>query len=255
MTPDPGEKCLSIIQQGAAQMQSGNLANAETLFRMAAQEVRPLLPGQAFDYGLLVQCHVSVLRQRLGQMEESRKLRETAMAMLDENQERMEQVGFQDAMARVLIQLREYRRAIPFCERAIQRESESNDPINSDPAAIAGMLARTAQCYGLMGLMDHSAIPARAALKTLREFPGDPRLPDVLITLGNALRKTAPEEAEGLYREAAELHESKAHQESATIAWNNLGLLCADQGRHAEALGYFEKALQVREKIPSQPAE
>jgi tetratricopeptide (TPR) repeat protein len=242
MTRDPGEKCLGLIQQGAAQMQAGVLAKAESLFKTAAQEVRPLPPGPAFDYGLLVQCHVSVLRQRLGQMEEAKKLRETAMAMLDENQERMEQVAFQDLMARVLIQLREYRRAIPFCDRAIQREIEG-----SDPTAVAGLLARTAQCYGLMGLMDHSAIPARAALKILRDYPGDPRLPDVLVTLGNAMRKTDPVEAESLYREAAELHEAKAHQESATLVWNNLGSLCAEQGRHAEALAYYEHALEVRE--------
>jgi tetratricopeptide (TPR) repeat protein len=248
MATNSGEKCLGFIQQGAAQMQAGDLAKAEQLFRTAAQEVRPLPPGPAFDYSLLVQCHVSVLRQRLGQVEEAKKLRETAMAMLDENHERMEHVAFQDLMARVLLQLREYRRAIPFCERAIQRETES-----TDPTAIVGLLARTAQCYGLMGLMDHSAIPARAALKILRDFPGDPRLPDVLVTLGNAMRKTDPSEAESLYREAVELHEAKAHHESATLVWNNLGALCAEQGRHAEALAYYEKALAVREKTPSTP--
>lgn len=248
MTRDPGETCLGLIQQGAAQMQAGDLGKAELLFKTAAQEVRPLPPGPAFDYALLVQCHVSVLRQRLGQVGEARKLRETAMAMLDENQARMEHVAFQDPMARVLMQLREYRRAIPFCERAIQRENQG-----SDPTAIAGLLARAAQCYGLMGLTDHSAIPARAALKIVRDYPGDPRLPDVLVTLGNAMRKTDPAEAESLYREAAELHEAKAHHESATLAWNNLGSLCAEQGRHAEALAYYEKALEVREKTPSTP--
>jgi tetratricopeptide (TPR) repeat protein len=229
-------------------MQAGNLGKAELLFRTASEHVRQMPPGLSFDYALLVQCHVSVLRQRLGQVEESRKLRESAMKMLDENQDRLERVGFQDQMARVLIQLREYRRAIPFCERAIEHEREGNDP-----TAIAGMLARAAQCYGLMGLMDHSAIPARAALKILRDYPGDPRLPDVLVTLGNALRKTLPDEAESLYREAAEMHQAKAHLESATTAWNNLGALCSEEGRHAEALEYYEKALKVREKIPSTP--
>jgi len=248
MTRDSGEKCLGLIQQGAAQLQAGDLPKAEQLFREAAQEVRSMLPGQSFDFALLVQCHVGVLRQRLGNIDEAKKLRESAMKMLDENQERMDQVPFQDLMARVLMQLGEYRRAIPFCERAIQRELAG-----SDPTAVAGLLARTAQCYGLMGLMDHSAIPARAALRILREYPGDPRLPDVLVTMGNAVRKTSPAEAESLYREALETHETKAHYESATMAWNNLGALCAEQGRHAEALAYYEKALEVRERIPSTP--
>jgi len=248
MPSESAERCLGYIHQGMAAMQAGNLTQAEAMVRMASQEVRPMPPGESFDYAVLVQCHVSLLRQRMGQVEEAKKLRESTMAMLDENQARMEQVPFQELMTRVLMQLREYRRAIPFCERAIQRELESNDP-----TAAAAMLARAAQCYGLMGLMDHSAIPARAALKILREYPGDPRLPDVLLTAGNALRKTSPAEAESLYREAAEVHESKAHLESATIVWNNLGALCADQGRHAEALAYYEKALQVRAQAPSTP--
>ena len=248
MPSESAEGCLGYIHQGAAAMQAGNLTQAEAMFRMAAQEVRPMPPGESFDYAVLVQCHVSLLRQRMGQTEEAKKLRESTMAMLDENQPRMEQVPFQELMTRVLMQLREYRRAIPFCERAIQRELESNDP-----TAAAAMLARAAQCYGLMGLMDHSAIPARAALKILREYPGDPRLPDVLLTVGNALRKTSPAEAESLYREAAELHENKGHLESATTVWNNLGALCAEQGRHAEALSYYERALHVRAQTPSTP--
>jgi tetratricopeptide (TPR) repeat protein len=248
MPSEFAERCLGYIHQGAAALQAGNLTNAEAMLRMAAQEVRPMPPGESFDYAVLVQCHVSLLRQRMGQVEEAKKLRESTMSMVDENQARMEQVAFQDLMARVLIQLREYRRAIPFCERAIQRELEGNDP-----TAAAAMLARAAQCYGLMGLTDHSAIPARAALKILREYPGDPRLPDVLVTLGNALRKTSPAEAESLYREAANVHENKAHLESATTVWNNLGALCAEQGRHAEALAFYEKALQVRAQAPSTP--
>ena len=131
MPPDPGERCLGLITQGAAATQSGDLTKAELLFRMAAQEVRPMPPGPAFDFALLVQCHVSVLRQRLGQVEEGKKLRESAMAMMDQNQSRMEQVSFQDVMARVLMQLREYRRAIPFCERAIQRELDRTIPRRS----------------------------------------------------------------------------------------------------------------------------
>jgi len=68
--------------------------------------------------------------------------------------------------------------------------------------------------------------------------------------LGNALRKSSPTEAEELYKEAANIHEAKAHLESATAAWINLGVLYAEQGRNSEALGYYEKALEVREKSP-----
>ena len=173
-------------------------------------------------------------------------MRELAMALLDENPAQMVAFAHQDQIAKVLMQLHEYRRAIPFCERAIMKELEG-----SDPSAVAGALERSAQCYGLMGLKDHSAIPSRAALKILRNYPGDPRLPGTLIALGNALRKTSPAEAETLYREAAELHEAKAHLDSATVAWNNLGVLCGEQGRLKESLEYYEKTLHIREQNPA----
>lgn len=72
----------------------------------------------------------------------------------------------------------------------------------------------------------------------------------VLIGLGNALRKSSPSEAEELYKETASIHLAKAHLESATTAWVNLGVLCSEQERNSEALGYYQKALEVREKSP-----
>lgn len=161
---------------------------------------------------------------------------------------KMEAFAYQHSMAKALMQLGEHRRAIPFCERAVLQDLQSKNP-----TAVVGSLATVAQCYGRMGLKDHSAVPARAALKILRDYTGDPRLGAVLIALGNALRKSSPAEAESLYKEAAELHESRAHIESATPAWNNLGALYAEQGRLTESLEYYKKALHVREQVPSTP--
>lgn len=248
MTLDPCTMCFGFILHGADAVQSGNYGQAEMLFRLAEKQAGSLPPDQASGYSLLVQCHRSLLQYRLGKAEEGKKLQESAMSLLDENSTRMEAFAHQSSVAKVLMQLHEYRCAIPFCERAILNELEGKDP-----TSVAGMLARAGQCYGLMGLKDHSAIPARAALKIFREYPEDPRLAGVLITLGNALRKSSPAEAESLYREAAELHEAKAHLESATTAWSNLGVLCSEQGRHAESLEYYEKALHIRERVPSTP--
>lgn len=248
MTPDPGTMCLGFLHHGSDAMQSGNFGKAEVLFRMAEQQARSMPPGPASDLAPLVQCHMSMLRHRRGQTEEGEKMHESAMALLDENSTRMEAVAFQEFMASVLMKLREYRRAIPFFDRAIQCELE-----NDDPTSVAWMLAREGQCYGQMGLRDHEAVSARAALKIFRDYPGDPRLPGVLITLGNALRKSSPAEAECLYREAAEFNVAKAQLESATHAWNNLGALCAEQGRLSESLEYYKKALHVREQFPATP--
>jgi tetratricopeptide (TPR) repeat protein len=112
------------------------------------------------------------------------------------------------------------------------------------------MLSRQGCCYSFCGLKEQAAIPLRAALKILRNYPLEPSLTEVLISLGNALRKSFPGEAEELYKEAANIHVAKAHLESATPAWVNLGVLCAEQGRNSEALDYYQKALEVRQKSP-----
>jgi tetratricopeptide (TPR) repeat protein len=46
---------------------------------------------------------------------------------------------------------------------------------------------------------------------------------------------------------------AKAHLESATSAWVNLGVLYSEQGRNSEALEYYQKALEVREKSSGIP--
>jgi tetratricopeptide (TPR) repeat protein len=246
MPPDPTALCLGFIHYGTDAMQAGDFEKAGMLFRVAEKQAGALPPVQVSDYALLVECHLCLLQYSLGHTEEAKSAQAAAMALLDQNAASFESFAHADLMANVLMRLREYRRAIPFCERAILTELEAKNP-----TSVAGMLVRAAECYGLMGLTDHSAVSARAALKILRNFPGDPRLPSVLTTLGNALRKGSPQEAESLYRESAELHEAKAHLVSATKAWNNLGVLCSQQGRHAESLEFYKKTLQVREHFPS----
>ncbi len=156
---------------------------------------------------------------------------------------------FSKLMSALVMDLHQYRRAIPFCEKAVQQSLEANDPIE-----LANMLSREGHCYAYCGSKDQAAIPLRAALKILRDYPQEPSPVDVLIGLGNALRRSSPTEAEQLYKEAADIHVSKAHLESATTAWVNLGVLYAEQGRNSEALDYYQKALNVREKAPGTSA-
>jgi len=151
-------------------------------------------------------------------------------------------------MSALLMDMREYRRAIPFYERAVQQKLEANEPLG-----VANMLSRQGHCYAFCGLKDQAAIPFRAALKILRDYPDEPSLANVLIGLGNALRKSSPSEAEQLYKEAADIHIAKAHLESAAVPWVNLGVLCSEQERNSEALEYYRKALEVREKSPGTP--
>jgi len=244
MTPGPDKMCLAYFRNGTTAIESGNLAKAEICFRLGEKQLDLMEPDLARDFVLLVQCHWSLLRSRLGKLDEAKELHESAMTLLDENAARMERFISQGAMARILMHLHEYRRAVPFCERAIQRLVKSNRPMD-----IAESMERAALCYFSIGMKDRSAIHARAALKILREYPGDARLPAVLMLLGNGLYKSSPTEAESLYRETAEIYETKAQLELAVPVWSNLGVLCSEQGRYAESLEYYKKALPVIEQF------
>jgi len=153
-------------------------------------------------------------------------------------------------MAEVLMELGEFRRAIAYCEATIQFHLDTQDAVT-----IAEALARAGKCYSRVGLRDHAAVPLRAAVKIYRTLAADPRFPSVLLDLGNALRKGAPEEAEKCYREVAEWHVARGQLESATPAWVNLGVLYNEAGRQAEALACYEKVLRVREQSRGTPPE
>jgi hypothetical protein len=70
----------------------------------------------------------------------------------------------------------------------------------------------TIRCYSLKwvpGLRGTKGIAAWSFEPIRFKHPEDPRLLVVLITLGNALRKSTPAEAESCYREAADWHVAK----------------------------------------------
>ena len=244
MAHPPDQMCVAYTRLGLDAVQSGQFAKAEQCFQAAEKQLESVPRDSARNFVPLLMCHRSLLQSRLGKAEEARDLHEAAMKLLDETADKIDGGAFQGAMARVLMELREYRRAIPFCERAVKHELKRNKPLD-----LAESLERAAQCSFFMGLNDQSAVPARAALKILRGYPESQRLPSVLITLGNALRKSSPTEAENLYREAAEIYVAKADLQFAVPVWSNLGSLCSQQGRHAESIEFYEKALHTSEQL------
>ena len=243
----PVEKCLAVIAHGADALQDGNFALAEGAFRVALVGAKAAPAENGRDLVPLVLLNMSRLRQRQDREDDARQLREQATAQLEENPPSLPNPFFDLLMAAVLMNLAEYRRAIPFWEQAIQLDDVK------DPIDMAHMLARVGECYNRIGLKDHSAIPLRAAVKIFRKHPEDPRLSASLITLGNALRKSAPAEAESCYREVADWHVARGQFLSATPAWGNIGILCSEQGRYAEALEYLEKVRKIREQSPGIP--
>ena len=243
----PVEKCLAFIAHGADALRDGNLTLAEGAFRVALAGAKAVAGEQGRDLVPLVLLKMTRLRQKQNREDDARQLREQAIAQLEKNPPSLPNAFFHFSMANVLMEFREYRRAIPFWELAIQSDE------GKDPMDVAHMLWRVGECYSRTGLKDHATIPLRAALKTLRKYPEDPRLPAVLVTLGNALRKSAPAEAESCCREAADWHVAKGQFLSATPAWGNIGILCSEQGRFVEALEHFEKVQKMREQSAGVP--
>lgn len=240
-------KVFAFLIQSFEAKRRGNFPAANKLIEIALRLADGMPAEEAEGFRALGLCSRTLLRKKEDRPDDAAKEREGAMALVDRisKADLKQESPFPELMSALLIDLREYRRAIPFCEKAIQDSLEANDPLE-----VARMLSREGHCYSYCGLRDQAAIPLRAALKILRNYPQEPRLTEVLIGLGNALRKSSPGEAEELYKETASIHVAKAHLESATAAWVNLGVLCSDEGRNSEALDYYQKALEVREKSP-----
>ena len=250
------EVCLHLIASGVDQLRCGNLAVAERAFASAfLASTRGMPAEQGSGLRILAMYCACLSKERQGPADAARPLREQASALLAgttgaELPAHLVPL-FQELMAAVLFDLGEFRRAIPFCEATIQHLTD----LLHTPTASAAAMWRAGRCYARVGLRDHAVIPLRQAVKIFRTLAGDPRLPVVLIDLGNALRKSNPAEAEQCYTEAADLHVANFQLQSATTPWMNLGVLCSEQGRYAEALAHYERALKIREQSAGTPPE
>lgn len=228
-------------------MRDGNFLKAEAAFRLALAAATSATSEQGRDLIPLVLLSTSRLREKQNREDDARKLREQAIAKIEKSPLNLANAHLHLLTAAVLMDLGEYRRAIPFWERAMQLD-DLKDPIDT-----AHMLARVGECYNRIGSKDHAAIALRAAIKIFRKHPEDPRLSAALITLGNALRKSDSAEAEACYREVADWHVARGQLLSATPAWGNIATLFSEQGRYTEALEYFEKVRKIREQSPGLP--
>jgi tetratricopeptide (TPR) repeat protein len=230
----PCEKSLVLIAAGSSALYNGDFRAAEGSFQIGLMLAKRAPSEEQRDLEPLALYYVALLRHRQGRVDEDRQFREQAKARLEDKTPFMPVALFHHLMASALMELAEYRQAIPFWEQSLLLERDGHGP-----AAIANSLWRVGECYSRVGLKDHAAIRLRSAVRIYRKNAGDPRLAAALLTLGNALRKSQPSEAESCYREAAELHVARGQLLSATPAWINLGVLCSEQGRYDESLEHF----------------
>jgi tetratricopeptide (TPR) repeat protein len=247
---EPRERAVGFIAHAVKSMEAGKLIEAGVSF-MAALALAHTSPKEESRFLIpLVLLNRSLLSLKQRKQDKSTKLREKAAALLDANREQIASETVQRLLANVLYKLSDYRRAVGFLEHAISSSEKETDPF-----IMAEMLHKVGNCYNQMGLMDHAAVPLRAALKIYEAIPEDPRLPNTLLTLGNALRKSSPAEAEAIYNRVVELRVARMQYESACAAWVNLGIVCAEQGRYAESLEHYERVMRVREQTTGTPPE
>ncbi len=243
-----GLYCLVLLDRGLNALRRRDLPEAEKWLGLAWQGAARLPREETQGLLPLALCCRALFEQQRGNSKEAAELRSRALPLVDEIAVEKEGVPFLNLMAGVLADLGEHRRAAGYYERAVERAVGMGKPF-----VVAELLEREGVCYSRCGLKEHAATVLRAALKILREYSGEPLAPIVMISVGNALRQTAPEEAEQLYKEAAGIYEAKGQWESATPPWVNLGILCSEQGRHAESVAYYERVLRVREGLAGTP--
>ncbi len=246
--PELLEDCIGLCFLALRESRNGRLDKAKQALGFALVNAAEM-PEELRDGFLAAPCYCALLiqsRQSPGSV--TPEMRSKASTLLDQSQICDSIDSFQHLMFDILIELGEQRRAIAFGERALAIAVESKESVRT-----ADLLWKIGGCYSRIGLRDHAAIAYRGALRIFRNETADPRLPVVLLALGNAIRKSAPSEAEGLYKEAAALWEKKGQLESATPAWSNLAIVCSDQGRFEEAINYYERVRRVRESSPGTP--
>lgn len=245
---DPMEECYSSIVSGSEYIKRGRLKEAEISLASALQYAKSATPEESTYLVPLVLFHISLLRGKQERGEDAKTFNRMAIEQLDARPDLAPLSRFAQLMAKALGQLNDHRRAIPFWEHAIRTADDT-----TKSADLGEMLHRLGESYSFVGLRDYATVPFRAALKIFRAYPEDPRLPAVLVGLGNSLRKSCPDEAEALYRETVQLYSSKLQYQSATPAMVNLGILCSEQGRYEESLEYYQGVLRIREQTAGTP--
>jgi tetratricopeptide (TPR) repeat protein len=248
MAPEIAQECLGLISGALMECRNHRFDSARRILAVAVMEGAKLPEALRRDFGAAL-CYCTLLVQsRIAPETVTPEVRSRVSILLDQCAAWNSLELFQGLMFEILTEFGEYRRAIAFGERRLAMAVETKQSVD-----IANWTWKIGKCYSRIGLRDHAAVAYRASVRIFRNEPDDPRLPAVLLALGNSIRKSAPPEAEQLYKEAAAIWERKGQLESATPAWMNLGVMCSDQERFQEAIDYYERVRRVREATPGTP--
>jgi len=191
---DLQEEYLSAIELVARPLGDGSPARAAELLAKFAADLGVQSGLEFAELRVIALLHLCRMQQRLQRTEESERTRQEATSTFDQIGESGNRPNIQDGLADVLVEFKEYRRAIRPCEQAIKLSGGNS-------AKLANRLWRAGRTYLRSGLKQHAEEPLRQALELYRANEGDPHTPVILNDLGNALRESNPAEAERSYRE------------------------------------------------------
>jgi len=246
--PEIVQECFGIIYKALVESRSQRYDSAKKALAVAllnaVEMPEEFLPG----FRAAMCCCMLIVKSRESPASVTAEMHSEVNSLLSQCGACNSFDSFQTLMFEILTELGEHRRALPYGERGLAIAVEMKQSVQA-----ADWLWKIGRCYSRLGLRDHAVIAFRGSVRIFRNETADPRLPAVLLALGNSIRKSKPSEAEQLYKEAAALWEKKGQLESATPAWMNLGIVCSDQGRFEETIQYYERVRAVRESSPRTP--
>lgn len=236
------DDCAAALELGLREARTGNpkmidvfdaiLTQLETRDDVDAREMKVAAHFAAST------CHAAC-----GQSGAMAKRAAKAMTILKSLAEPTRTLESVDVIADALMDRNENGRALPYCQQAVALTRR-------DPVAVRGRLWRAGRCLARLGFSAEAAVVLREAIDLIRGSGSDLLLAYTLLDLGNAILRSHPDDASPVFREAAEIFVAKDHSNQAATAWLNLGVLASRANRLEEALAWYEKVREARERDP-----
>ena len=236
------DDCAAALELGLREARTGNpkmidvfdaiLTQLETRDDADAREMK------AAAHFAAATCHAAC-----GQSGAMGKRAAKAMVILKSLAEPSRTLESVDVIADALMDRNENRRALPYCQQAVTLARRN-------PEAVRGRLWRAGRCLARLGFSAEAAVVLREAIDLIRGSNSDLLLAYALLDLGNAILRSHPDDASPAFREAAEIFAAKDHSSQAATAWLNLGVLASRAHRLEEALAWYEKVREARERDP-----
>ena len=236
------DDCAAALELGLREARTGNPKMIDVFDAILTQlETRDDV--EAREMKAAAHFAASIGHAACGQTGAMAKRAAKAMAILKGLTEPSRTLESVDVIADALMDRNENRRALPYCQQAVALTRR-------DPAAVRGRLWRAGRCLSRLGFSTDAAVVLRKAIDLIRGSGPDLLLAYALLDLGNAILRSHPDDASPAFREAADIFVANDHSNQAATAWLNLGVLASRANRLEEALAWYEKVREARERDP-----